>query len=79
MTDVAALVVAGLAEAGDATQKTIRTEVLGLARQHLRVGRLQIGSSAVVVSGTRLPAWCLPNASAGADRAAVKLCGNVQR
>ena len=53
MTDVAAPVVAGLAEADEATRARIRAEVLRLAQHHVRDGRLQIGSTAPVVTGTR--------------------------
>jgi SAM-dependent methyltransferase len=53
MTAVAAPVVAGLAKADEAVQATIRAEVLSRAEQHVRDGRLQIGSSALVVTGTR--------------------------
>jgi ubiquinone/menaquinone biosynthesis C-methylase UbiE len=53
MTAVAAPVVAGLAKADEPLRTTIQAEVLSLAEQHVRHGRLQIGSSAVVVTGTR--------------------------
>lgn len=53
MTDIAAPVVAGLAKADKATQKTIRAEVLDLAQQSVRDGRVLMRSSATVVTGTR--------------------------
>ena len=53
MNDIAAPVVAGLAKADDATREAIRTEVLDLARKHMRDGAVQLQSTAMVVSGTR--------------------------
>jgi SAM-dependent methyltransferase len=53
MTDVAAPVVAGLAQASDQAQQTIHAEVLDLARRHLCDGRVSMRSTATVVSGIR--------------------------
>ncbi len=53
MTSVAAPVVAGLAQASETTQKTIRAEALNLARQHLRSGRLYLPATAIIIAGTR--------------------------
>jgi ubiquinone/menaquinone biosynthesis C-methylase UbiE len=53
MTDVAAPVVAGLAQASDKAQQAIHAEVLDLARRHLRDGRVSMRSTATVVSAIR--------------------------
>ena len=53
MTDVAAPVVAGLAKAVEAARERIQAEVLGLARQSLRDGVVQMRSTATVIVGTR--------------------------
>jgi SAM-dependent methyltransferase len=53
MTDVAAPVVAGLAQADEAAQHTIHDEVLHLAQNHLRAGQVSIPSTATVITGTR--------------------------
>lgn len=53
MTDVAAPVVAGLAQADVAIREQIRTEVLELARRLRRDGAIHIPSAATVVVGTR--------------------------
>jgi ubiquinone/menaquinone biosynthesis C-methylase UbiE len=53
MTDVAAPVVAGLAQASDVAQQTIHAEVLELAPQNLRDGRVSMRSTAMLVTGIR--------------------------
>jgi SAM-dependent methyltransferase len=53
MTDVAAPVVAGLARADQATREAIRAEVLELAQQRVRDGRVEMRSTTTVVTGTR--------------------------
>ena len=53
MTDVAAPVVDGLAQADEAAREQIRAEVLDLARQSLRDGAVQMRSTATVIVGTR--------------------------
>ncbi|MBI5611696.1 MAG: methyltransferase domain-containing protein [Gammaproteobacteria bacterium] len=53
MNDVAAPVVAGLAQADAATRDKIQAEVLDLARQSLRDGAVQMRSTATVIVGTR--------------------------
>lgn len=53
MTDIAAPVVAGLAQADEATREQVRAEVLELAQQFLRDGSIRIPSTAIVVVGTR--------------------------
>jgi ubiquinone/menaquinone biosynthesis C-methylase UbiE len=53
MTEVAAPVVAGLAKADAAAREQIRSEVLNLARQSIRDGKVQLLSTAIIVAGTR--------------------------
>ncbi len=53
MNDIAAPVVAGLAQADAATRDKIQAEVLDLARQSLRDGAVQMRSTATVIVGTR--------------------------
>jgi SAM-dependent methyltransferase len=53
MTDVAAPVVAGLARADEPTREAIRAEVLALAHDRMRDGRLELRATATVVAGTR--------------------------
>lgn len=53
MNDVAAPVVAGLAKADKATRASVRDEVLELARQCVREGRVEMRSTAMVAAGTR--------------------------
>lgn len=53
MTEIAAPVVAGLAQADDMTRARIRGEVLDLARQAVRAGKVELRSTATIVVGTR--------------------------
>jgi SAM-dependent methyltransferase len=53
MTDVAAPVVSGLAAADASAREAIHDEVLGLAQEHLRHGKVHLRSTATVVCGTR--------------------------
>lgn len=53
MTEIAAPVVAGLGQADVATRERIKVEVLGLARQASRAGKVELRSTATIVAGTR--------------------------
>jgi SAM-dependent methyltransferase len=53
MTDVAAAVVAGLAQADSDTRELIRAQVLEAARTHERDGAIRLSSTATIVVGTR--------------------------
>ncbi|MCK3780045.1 methyltransferase domain-containing protein [Ensifer sesbaniae] len=53
MTEIAAPVVAGLGQADIATRERIKAEVLDLARQSMRAGKVELRSTATVVVGTR--------------------------
>ncbi len=53
MTEIAAPVVAGLAQADEATRETIKNEVLDLARQSMRANKVELRSTATIVTGTR--------------------------
>lgn len=53
MTEIAAPVVAGLAQADAATRAMIRNEVLDLAGQSMRSGKVELRSTARIVTGTR--------------------------
>lgn len=53
MTDVAAPVVAGLAQADMTTQKKIRDEVVDFARQSMNGGKAEFSGAARVIVGTR--------------------------
>jgi SAM-dependent methyltransferase len=53
MNDIAAPVVAGLANADEATRARVRTEALESARRFVRDGSVQLPSTAVVIVGTR--------------------------
>lgn len=53
MTEIAAPVVAGLAQADTETRERIRNEVLDLARQSIRNDKVQLRSTATIVAGTR--------------------------
>lgn len=53
MTEIAAPVVAGLAQADAATRAAIRDEVLDLAGQSMRTGKVELTSTARIVTGTR--------------------------
>ncbi len=53
MNDVAAPVVAGLAQADAAAREQIQTEVFDLARQSVRDGAVRLRSTATVIVGTR--------------------------
>jgi ubiquinone/menaquinone biosynthesis C-methylase UbiE len=52
MTDVAAAVVFGLAQADGGTRDLIRTQVLEAARTHERNGAIRLSSTATIVVGT---------------------------
>lgn len=53
MNDIAAPVVAGLAQADAATREKIRLEVLDLARKAMRDGSVRMASAATVIAGTK--------------------------
>lgn len=53
MTDIAAPVVAGLARTDADTARRIRGEVLDLARQSIRGGKVRFPSTATIIVGTR--------------------------
>ena len=53
MTEIAAPVVAGLANADAATRERIQTETLDVARRSMRDGAVQMLSTAKVIVGTR--------------------------
>ncbi len=53
MTEIAAPVVAGLAQADDQVRTRIRNEVLDLARQAMRAGKVELRSTATIIAGTR--------------------------
>lgn len=53
MTEIAAPVVAGLAQADEATRERIRHEVLDLARQSIRGDTVRMHSTATIIAGTR--------------------------
>ncbi len=53
MTEIAAPVVAGLAQADAATREAIRTEVVDLARQSMRADKVELRSTARIVTATR--------------------------
>ncbi|OKP64411.1 methyltransferase type 11 [Ensifer adhaerens] len=53
MTGIAAPVVAGLAQADDQTRSRIRSEVLDLAGQAIRAGKVELRSTATIIAGTR--------------------------
>lgn len=53
MTEIAAPVVAGLAKADDETRTRIRSEVLDLASQAMRAGKVELRSTATIIAGTR--------------------------
>ncbi|MEI2301295.1 class I SAM-dependent methyltransferase [Ensifer sp. MJa1] len=53
MTEIAAPVVAGLAQVDATTHERIRNEVLDLARQSIRAGKVELRSTATLVVGTR--------------------------
>lgn len=53
MTEIAAPVVAGLAQADAATHEAIKNEVLDLARQSTRGNKVELRSTATIVTGTR--------------------------
>ena len=52
MTEIAAPVVAGLGQADIATRERIKAEVLDLARQSIRAGKVELRATATVVAGT---------------------------
>lgn len=53
MTEIAAPVVAGLAQADDETRTRIRSEVLDLASKAMRAGKVELRSTATIIAGTR--------------------------
>jgi SAM-dependent methyltransferase len=53
MTEVAAPVVAGLAQATESQRQTIHDEVLDLVEGHVSAGRVSLPSTATVITGTR--------------------------
>lgn len=53
MTEIAAPVVAGLAQADDQKRNRIRSEVLDLAGQAIRAGKVELCATATIVAGTR--------------------------
>ncbi len=52
MTEIAAPVVAGLGQTDVATRERIKVEVLDLARQASRAGKVELRSTATIVAGT---------------------------
>ncbi|HEV7310838.1 class I SAM-dependent methyltransferase [Ensifer sp.] len=53
MIEIAAPVVAGLAKADDGARARIKTDVLQLASQSMRAGKVELRSTATVIAGTR--------------------------
>ncbi|HEV7322623.1 MAG TPA: methyltransferase domain-containing protein [Ensifer sp.] len=53
MTEIAAPVVAGLSQADDATRARIKSDVLQLASQSMRAGKVELRSTATIIVGTR--------------------------